>query len=95
MVIRAPFWLQNALIIILYDLHFIKWITKLKPYINLIYVHSQFNHNKDARDGVLVKGASSIWPYQSSPPLVHIIPLFHTIDTRPSGTSRTKRRPNR
>ncbi len=72
-----------------------EWIPKLKPYINLIDVHSQLNHNKDARDGVLVKGASSLWLYQSSPPLVHIIPLFHTIDTCPSGTSRIKSRPNR
>jgi len=53
-----------------YDLHFIEWITKLKPYINLIDVHSQLNHNKDAKDGVFVKGASSLWLYQSSPPLV-------------------------
>jgi hypothetical protein len=93
MFISAPFWLQNALIVILYDLHFIEWITKLKPYINLIDVHSQIITRMQKM--VLVEGASSLLLYQSSPLLVHIIPLFHTIDTRPSGTSRTKSRPNR
>jgi hypothetical protein len=60
MFIHVPFWLQNALIVIFYDLHFIEWITKLKPHINLIDVHSQLNHNKDAKDGVSVKGANSL-----------------------------------